>query len=209
MELEMFEEPLQMLVKFEDQVLAPSRVATIKDLTMEKVQKNVEWAKLLDQLSIKMDAKNETLKHLDRLFLALLDNPRLPGELLKQYIPCIYADNDKLINNAQLCLEQRDFVRKELLTDFLHYSKENVALRELLRSDRGEYSKSQSKVDVRLALLKETLLSTKMKSSDKMDLIQKQLKSPDFKSNQDLRQLLTMVEEINANWLKELYSRKA
>lgn len=203
----MLEEPLEMLAKFQDQILAPLRIAPMKTLTLKKIQKSTETAKLLDQLGVKMKSKNDDLKHLDRLFLALIDNPRLPKEVLKQYVSIIYADNDKLATKALQCLEQRDQVRKELLTEFLKYSKENVGLHELLRSDRGEFPRCQSKADVKTVLLQEALMSSKMSSSEQVDWICQELKSPEFKSHQDLCKLMAKVQQIKPELLKDVQAK--
>ena len=80
-----FDEPLEMIAKFEDKCLKPLRVAKCKDINMKKMTEVVDWAKLVDKLSSRMDST--FMKQTDRLFLALIDNPRLTSETLLKYVP--------------------------------------------------------------------------------------------------------------------------
>ena len=72
MELEdsQFEDSLELIAKFEDKCLKPLRTAKCKDLDMKKMVEIVEWAKLIDKLSSRMDPS--FMKQTDRLFLGTI-----------------------------------------------------------------------------------------------------------------------------------------
>ena len=72
MELEdsQFEDSLEVITKFEDKCLKPLRSAKCKDLDMKKMIEIVDWAKLIDKLSSRMDPT--FMKQTDRLFLGII-----------------------------------------------------------------------------------------------------------------------------------------
>ena len=149
MEESQFDEPLEMIAKFEDKCLKPLRVCKCKDINMTKMVEIVNWAKLIDKLSSRMDTT--FMKQTDRLFLALIDNPRLQSQTLFQFVPLLY-ETEKLVSKARLCLDQRDQIRKVLLQDF-SVTKTNTILREFLRSDRGEHDiEAVDKIDIQILL---------------------------------------------------------
>lgn len=123
------DEPLEMIRKFQDQILTPLRVAGFKDLNSRKMKECIDWAKLVDKLTARLspDDMNQT----ERLFLALIDNPRLPAHTISNYIALIF-EAEKQANNAKICLEEREEVRKFLLMNFSE-AKKNRVLKEFIR----------------------------------------------------------------------------
>ena len=196
MDFSVYDEPVQMVANFEDKVLSGLRVAAVKDVHSKKIKKYVEWAKLMDKLIGQIDSVSATMKQVDRLFLALIDNPRLGKEVILPFLPLIY-DTEKLVNNAKLCLEQREDVRRDLLLNFPEACK-TEGLRELLKSDRGEYSD----IDINLVLFQESLLR---KDCDKIVVIKRFLQRPDVKTEKDIRKALDVVKQIDATLLEKVH----
>jgi hypothetical protein len=195
-----FDEPLEMIAKFEDKCLKPLRVAKCKDINMKKITEVVDWAKLVDKLSSRMDST--FMKQTDRLFLALIDNPRLTFETLLKYVPLLY-ETEKLLNKAKICIEQRDQIRKTLLLDF-SVTKSNQFLREFLRSDRGEYADITEKIDIKLIILQETLKTLKYQDQ-KVKIILEFMNSDDFQTKEELTKVLSVVKDEDPILLEKIY----
>ena len=129
------DDPLKLITDFEAKVLAPMRVALAKDISVEKLSKALGWARSIENLTSRLDPT--LMKQSDRLLLALIDNPRLSMETLNQFLP-VFFESQRTINNAKICLGQREEFRKILFSQ-LKVSKQNAGLKELFRSDQGEY----------------------------------------------------------------------
>ena len=204
MDLSTLDEPLEMIMKFEDQVLAPLRVMSLKDLGHgEKISKSVDWPKLIDKLAGRFQGSND-LRQIDRVFLALLDNPRLSKEVIYKYLPEIYG-SEKVINNAKLCLEQRDEVKSELFSPSkLSVIKSSKALKELLRSDRGEISNEDTDLDIQIVLLVENLKY--VQDRDEKERILKEFlhNCPDLVTKPDFYKLFHAIEQIDKTLLETI-----
>ena len=124
---------LENLVLFEDRILAPLRVATSNEIPVEKMSQFVGWAKALDNLTEKMDP-NFDIMQIERLFMALLDNPRLSRDDLMPFLP-LFFEREKCLNNMKICIAVREDLRKALISEL----KCDKILREFLKSDRGDF----------------------------------------------------------------------
>ena len=196
------EECLKYLAQFEDHILAPLRSA--KSISCVSVAKSIGWALTINQILCDLDLDEESKgDQLWKVYAALLDNPRLSKSDVQQF-SYLFENTSMDLEQMKYCLEGREEL-KAMLFD-LNVVTTNRSVKELLRSNRGDFQSCKSKLDVLLEMTKDMLESkTFMDDTKKTKVITSLMEMKEFRKKSAQERLLKVVEKYNASLLEKIY----
>lgn len=196
------EECLKYLAQFEDHILAPLRSA--KSISCVSVAKSIGWVLTINQILCDLDLDEESKgDQLWKVYAALLDNPRLSKSDVQQF-SYLFENTSMDLEQMKYCLEGREEL-KAMLFD-LNVVTTNRSVKELLRSNRGDFQSCKSKLDVLLEMTKDMLESkTFMDDTKKTKVITSLMEMNEFREKSAQERLLKVVEKYNASLLEKIY----
>ena len=196
------EECLKYLAQFEDHILAPLRSA--KSISCVSVAKSIGWVLTINQILCDLDLDEESKgDQLWKVYAALLDNPRLSKSDVQQF-SYLFENTSMDLEQMKYCLEGREEL-KAMLFD-LNVVTTNRSVKELLRSNRGDFQSCKSKLDVLLEMTKDMLESkTFMDDTKKTKVITSLMEMKEFRKKSAQERLLKVVEKYNASLLEKIY----
>ena len=196
------EECLKYLAQFEDHILAPLRSA--RSISSVSVAKSIGWALTINQILCDLDLDEESKgDQLWKVYAALLDNPRLSKSDVQQF-SYLFENTSMDLEQMKYCLEGREEL-KAMLFD-LNVVTTNRSVKELLRSNRGDFQSCKSKLDVLLEMTKDMLESkTFMDDTKKTKVITSLMQMNEFREKSAQERLLKVVEKYNASLLEKIY----
>ena len=196
------EECLKYLTQFEDHILAPLR--STKSITSVNVTKSIGWAltinKMLCDLNIAEEKKEDQLW---KVYGALLDNPRLSKTDIEQF-KYLFENASMDLEQMKYCLEGREEL-KALIFD-LNVVTTNRSVKELIRSNRGDFQTCKSKLDVLLQMTKDMLESkTFVDDARKIEVIKKLMEMNVLREKSAQESLLKVIQEYDNSLLAKIY----
>ena len=196
--LDDIDDHLKSFKDFEELILAPLRVT--KNISVNDIAKCLGWAISLERINQEIDPSGDKL--INRLFIALLDNPRLSEASIHKFIP-LFKETDEEKIKMEFCLKSREELKDSLFDLSVVLKSKNI--KELIRSNRGDFKECFNKKDVMIELFKDLLESNNVTFNEKVNTLTKMLKKKELNDTSSQRQLLHLVKIHDPTILEKIY----